>query len=104
MQKPGVFVDATASYRKTDHIRFVMAGSGDMMDQMIRLVADRGIAHKFHFTGFLREAGLRDAEIKRRVRDAFGLEPLAYRHLRQCSATCPALSPISRAVQRFYTT
>ena len=56
MQKgPEFFVDAaTQVIQKTDHIRFVMAGSGDMMDQMIRLVADRGIAHKFHFTGFLR--------------------------------------------------
>ena len=31
-----------------------MAGSGDMMNQMIRLVADRGIADKFHFPGFLK--------------------------------------------------
>ena len=31
-----------------------MAGSGDMMDDMIRLAAKRNIADRFHFTGLLR--------------------------------------------------
>ena len=49
MQKgPEFFVDAATNVlKRTEHIRFVMAGSGDMMDQMIRLVADRGISDKF---------------------------------------------------------
>ena len=55
MQKgPEYFVDAaTQVLKNSNHIRFVMAGSGDMMNKMIRLVADRGISDKFHFTGFL---------------------------------------------------
>ena len=30
------------------NVRFVMAGSGDMMNGMIRYVAESGIADKFH--------------------------------------------------------
>ena len=46
MQKgPEYFVEAAAMVlHRTRNVRFVMAGSGDMMDQMIRLVAERGIA------------------------------------------------------------
>lgn len=84
MQKgPEFFVDAaTQVIRKTDHIRFVMAGSGDMMDQMIRLVADRGIAHKFHFTGFLRGKQVyemlksSDVYVMPSVSEPFGISPL----------------------------
>ena len=56
MQKgPEYFVEAAAKVlQKTKNVRFVMAGSGDMMDAMIRLAAKRGIADRFHFTGFLR--------------------------------------------------
>ena len=39
---------------RTRNIRFVMAGNGDMMNQMIRLVAERGIADRFHFPGFMK--------------------------------------------------
>ena len=54
MQKgPEYFVEAAAKVLKLDHnVRFVMAGSGDMMDKMIRLAAERGIADRFHFPGF----------------------------------------------------
>lgn len=84
MQKgPEFFVDAaTQVIKKTDHIRFVMAGSGDMMDQMIRLVADRGIAHKFHFTGFLRGKQVyemlksSDVYVMPSVSEPFGISPL----------------------------
>ena len=56
MQKgPEYFVEAAAMVlHRTRNIRFVMAGSGDMMDQMIRLVAERGIADRFHFPGFMK--------------------------------------------------
>ena len=56
MQKgPEYFVEAAAQVlRKTDHVRFVMAGSGDMMNKMICLAAQRNISDHFHFTGFLR--------------------------------------------------
>ena len=56
MQKgPEYFVEAAAKVlQKNRNVRFVMAGSGDMMDAMIRLAAKRNIADRFHFTGFLR--------------------------------------------------
>ncbi len=84
MQKgPEFFVDAaTQVLKKTQHIRFVMAGSGDMMDQMIRLVADRGIADKFHFTGFLRGQQVyemlksSDVYVMPSVSEPFGISPL----------------------------
>lgn len=46
MQKgPEYFVEAAAMVlKRTRNIRFVMAGSGDMMNAMIRLAAERGIA------------------------------------------------------------
>lgn len=84
MQKgPEYFVDAaTQVLKNTNHVRFVMAGSGDMMNKMIRLVADRGIAHKFHFTGFLQ--GLQvyemlnssDVYVMPSVSEPFGISPL----------------------------
>lgn len=84
MQKgPEFFVDAaTQVLKRTDHIRFVMAGSGDMMDQMIHLVADRGIADKFHFTGFLRGKQVyemlksSDVYVMPSVSEPFGISPL----------------------------
>lgn len=84
MQKgPEFFVDAaTQVIKKTDHIRFVMAGSGDMMDKMIRLVAERGISHKFHFTGFLRGKQVyemlksSDVYVMPSVSEPFGISPL----------------------------
>ena len=56
MQKgPEYFVEAASRVlQKTSGVRFVMAGSGDMMEAMIKLVAKRGIADKFHFPGFLK--------------------------------------------------
>ena len=54
MQKgPEYFVEAAAKVlRNCSNVRFVMAGSGDMMDKMINLAAERGIADRFHFPGF----------------------------------------------------
>ncbi|MBP5259515.1 MAG: glycosyltransferase family 4 protein [Paludibacteraceae bacterium] len=56
MQKgPEYFVEAAARVlQRTKNVRFAMAGSGDMMNAMIDLVANRGIADRFHFTGFLK--------------------------------------------------
>lgn len=84
MQKgPEFFVDAaTQVLRRTKHIRFVMAGSGDMMNQMIRLVADRKIADRFHFTGFLRGEQVyemlksSDVYVMPSVSEPFGISPL----------------------------
>lgn len=84
MQKgPEYFVDAaTQVLKKTDHIRFVMAGSGDMMNKMLRLVADRGIADRFHFTGFLKGKQVyemlksSDVYVMPSVSEPFGISPL----------------------------
>lgn len=84
MQKgPEYFVEAAAKVLKKDkNVRFVMAGSGDMMDDMIRLAAKRGIADKFHFTGFLKGKEvyemLRDSDvyIMPSVSEPFGISPL----------------------------
>ena len=56
MQKgPEYFVEAaTMVLHRTRNVRFCMAGSGDMMDAMIHLAAERGIADRFHFPGFMR--------------------------------------------------
>ena len=84
MQKgPEYFVEAAAKVLKKNHnVRFVMAGSGDMMDEMIRLAARRGIADKFHFTGFLRGKEVyemlrnSDVYIMPSVSEPFGISPL----------------------------
>lgn len=54
MQKgPEYFVEAAALVlKRTRNIRFVMAGSGDMLNAMINMVAERGIADRFHFRDF----------------------------------------------------
>ncbi|MBP1638435.1 MAG: (1-_4)-alpha-D-glucan synthase (ADP-glucose) [Bacteroidetes bacterium] len=84
MQKgPEYFVEAAAQVlQKTRHVRFVMAGSGDMMNQMIHLVAQRGIADRFHFTGFLKGPEVHnmlaqsDVYIMPSVSEPFGISPL----------------------------
>lgn len=84
MQKgPEYFVEAAHKVlEKTDGVRFVMAGSGDMMNDMIELVAQRGIADKFHFTGFLKGRQVHemlaesDVYIMPSVSEPFGISPL----------------------------
>jgi len=51
---PDYFVEAAYKVLQRDpNVRFVMAGSGDLLNRMIRRVAKLKIATKFHFTGFL---------------------------------------------------
>lgn len=84
MQKgPEYFVEAAAKVlKKTKNVRFVMAGSGDMMDAMIKLAAKRGIADKFHFTGFLKGKQVyemlaaSDVYVMPSVSEPFGISPL----------------------------
>ena len=65
-----------------DNVRFVMAGSGDMMEKMIRRAAALKITDKFHFTGFLREhdvhmlLAMSDVYIMPSVSEPFGISPL----------------------------
>ena len=51
MQKgPEYFVEAASLVlQRARNIRFAMAGSGDIMDAMINLAAERGSADRFHF-------------------------------------------------------
>ena len=54
---PEYFIEAAAKVlKRTKNVRFVMAGSGDMMNRCIRHAARLGISDRFHFTGFLRGA------------------------------------------------
>jgi glycosyltransferase involved in cell wall biosynthesis len=84
MQKgPEYFVEAAAMVlHRTKNIRFVMAGNGDMMNQMIRLVAERGIADRFHFPGFMKGKQVyevlkaSDVYIMPSVSEPFGISPL----------------------------
>lgn len=84
MQKgPEYFVEAAAKVlSKTKNVRFVMAGSGDMMNQMIRLVAQRGISDHFHFTGFMKGSQVyevlksSDVYVMPSVSEPFGISPL----------------------------
>ena len=84
MQKgPEYFVEAAAKVlQKNRNVRFVMAGSGDMMDAMIRLAAKRNIADRFHFTGFLRGRQVyemladSDVYVMPSVSEPFGISPL----------------------------
>ncbi len=80
---PDYFVEAAAKVLKqVPNVRFVMAGSGDMMNHVIRRVAALGIADRFHFTGFLRGEDvhkmfqLSDVYIMPSVSEPFGISPL----------------------------
>ena len=80
---PEYFIEAAAKVlKRTKNVRFVMAGSGDMMNRSIRQVARLGISDRFHFTGFLRGAdvqkmfALSDVYIMPSVSEPFGISPL----------------------------
>ena len=80
---PEYFIEAAAKVlKRTKNVRFVMAGSGDMMNRAIRHVARLGISDRFHFTGFLRGAdvqkmfALSDVYVMPSVSEPFGISPL----------------------------
>ena len=93
MQKgPEYFVEVAAKVlEKTRKVRFVMAGSGDMMNQMVTLVAQKGIADRFHFTGFLKGRqvyemlAVSDVYMMPSVSEPFGISPL---EAMQCGTPC----------------
>lgn len=84
MQKgPEYFVEAAHRVlQKTKNVRFVMAGSGDMMHRMVRRAAQLKIMDKFHFTGFLRGEevfsmlAMSDLYVMPSVSEPFGISPL----------------------------
>lgn len=80
---PAYFVNAAKKVLdKTDNVRFVMAGSGDMTRQMIRYAAKLGITDKFHFTDFLKGDevtkmfSISDVYVMPSVSEPFGISPL----------------------------
>jgi glycosyltransferase involved in cell wall biosynthesis len=84
MQKgPEYFVEAANMVlQRTRNIRFCFAGSGDMMNAMIELAAQRGIADRFHFPGFMKGKQVfevfRDSDVyvMPSVSEPFGISPL----------------------------
>lgn len=80
---PEYFVEAAHKIlQKQKNVRFVMAGSGDMLDQMVKRVAKLGISDRFHFAGFLRGEevdrmfAMSDIYVMPSVSEPFGISPL----------------------------
>lgn len=80
---PDYFIEAAYKVlKKSNNVRFAMAGSGDMLEKMIKRVAQLKIADKFHFTGFLKENdvqrifSLSDVFVMPSVSEPFGIVPL----------------------------
>ena len=84
MQKgPEYFIEAASLVlKKMNNVRFVMAGSGDLMNPMIARVAELGISDHFHFTGFLKGNDVNqmlrmtDVFVMPSVSEPFGIVPL----------------------------
>ena len=84
MQKgPEYFVAAARKVlEKFDSVKFVMAGSGDKIEEIIELADAQGISHKILFTGFLRGNDVEkvfrmaDVYVMPSVSEPFGIAPL----------------------------
>ena len=80
---PEYFVEsAKLVLEKDPNVRFVLAGDGDMMPQVIKRVAELGISDRFHFTGFLRGTDvdkmfvMSDVYVMPSISEPFGISPL----------------------------
>jgi glycosyltransferase involved in cell wall biosynthesis len=84
MQKgPEYFLHAAKKVLEVmDNVKFVMAGSGDLMHRAIEMAAELGIGHKVLFTGFLRGEDVKkiyeiaDLYVMPSVSEPFGIAPL----------------------------
>ena len=80
---PGYFIEAAKLVLDfNDNVRFVMAGSGDMLPRMIKRVADLHLSDKFHFAGFLKDKDVyrmlnqSDLFVMPSISEPFGIVPL----------------------------
>lgn len=80
---PEYFIEAANKILKKDpNVRFVMAGSGDLLNKMVVRVAQLKIADKFHFTGFLKGDdvdnmfAMSDVFVMPSISEPFGIVPL----------------------------
>ncbi len=80
---PDYYIEAAKKILDKDsNVRFVMAGTGDMLNKMIKRVAELRIGTKFHFTGFLKGGevdkmlALSDVFVMPSVSEPFGIVPL----------------------------
>lgn len=80
---PDYFVEAAYKVlQKDENVRFVMAGSGDMLYRMVRRVGKLGISNRFQFAGFLkgddvdRLFSISDVYVMPSVSEPFGISPL----------------------------
>jgi len=84
MQKgPEYFLQAAKKVLDViDNVKFVMAGSGDLMHRAVEIVAELGIGQKVLFTGFLRGEDVQkiyqmaDLYVMPSVSEPFGIAPL----------------------------
>jgi glycosyltransferase involved in cell wall biosynthesis len=80
---PEYFVEAAhLVLQKMKNVRFVMAGSGDMLKHIIHRVSALRMGSRFHFTGFLKGEdvftmySLSDVYVMPSVSEPFGISPL----------------------------
>ncbi len=80
---PAYFIEAAHQIlKKMNNVRFIMAGGGDLLEEMIEYVAKLRISDKFHFSGFLkgddvyRMYAMSDVFVMPSVSEPFGIVPL----------------------------
>jgi glycogen(starch) synthase len=80
---PEYFIEAAhLVLQKMNDVRFVMAGSGDMLNRMIVRVAKLKMGNRFHFTGFLKGDDVQhmfsmsDVYVMPSISEPFGISPL----------------------------
>jgi len=80
---PQYFVEAARLVlMKFPDTHFIIAGSGDLLPQIIERVAELHLSHRFHFTGFLKGHqvekvwSMTDTYVMPSVSEPFGIAPL----------------------------